>query len=157
MKLLKKILFALVILLAIAQFFGPEKNLGNLESVNAFLAETNPPENVKAILKESCFDCHTNTTRYPWYSNITPINYWLAEHIKDGKKDLDFSTWDDNSVKRKDHKFEEIIEMVEQREMPLPSYTYTHSEAKLSDSQIQEIIEWANQVRLGYVLVPLPE
>jgi len=157
MKLLKKILFAIFILLVIAQFFRPEKNDGNLESVNAFLAETNPPENVKAILQESCFDCHTNSSRYPWYNAITPINYWLADHIKHGKKHLNFSNWDGNSVKRKDHKFEEIIEMVEEREMPLPSYTYTHSEAKLSDAQIQAVIEWANQVRLGYALVPRPE
>lgn len=157
MKLLKKILFAILILLVIAQFFRPEKNDGNLESVNAFLAETNPPESVKAILQESCFDCHTNSSRYPWYNAITPVNYWLADHIKDGKKHLDFSNWKGNSVKRKDHKFEEIIEMVEEREMPLPSYTYTHSEAKLSDAQIQAVIEWANQVRQGYALVPRPE
>jgi len=157
MKLLKKILFAIFILLVIVQFFRPEKNDGNLESVNAFLAETNPPKNVKAILQESCFDCHTNSSRYPWYNAITPVNYWLADHIKDGKKHLDFSTWNGNSVKRKDHKFEEIIEMVEQKEMPLPSYTYTHSEAKLNEEQIQAVIDWANQVRLGYALIPRPE
>lgn len=157
MKLLKKILLTILILLLIAQFFRPEKNDGNLESVNAFLAETNPPENVKAILQESCFDCHTNSSRYPWYNAITPVNYWLADHIKDGKKHLDFSTWDGNSVKRKDHKFEEIIEMVDQKEMPLPSYTYTHSEAKLNEEQIQAVIDWANQVRLGYALIPRPE
>lgn len=157
MKLLKKILLTILILLVIAQFFRPEKNDGNLESVNAFLEETNPPENVKAILQESCFDCHTNSSRYPWYNAITPVNYWLADHIKDGKKHLDFSTWDGNSVKRKDHKFEEIIEMVEQKEMPLPSYTYTHSEAKLNEEQIQAVIDWANQVRLGYALIARPE
>lgn len=157
MKLLKKILFAIFILLVIAQFFRPEKNDGNLESVNAFLAETNPPESVKAILQESCFDCHTNSSRYPWYNAITPVNYWLADHIKHGKKHLNFSNWDGNSVKRKDHKFEEIIEMVEQKEMPLPSYTYTHSEARLNEEQIQAVIDWANQVRLGYALLPRPE
>ncbi|TYB77402.1 cytochrome C [Bizionia gelidisalsuginis] len=157
MKLLKKILVALFILFIVAQFFRPEKNDGNLESVNAFLAETNPPENVKAILKESCFDCHTSASRYPWYNAITPVNYWLAEHINDGKKHLDLSNWEGNSVKRKDHKFEEIIEMVEQKEMPLPSYIWTHSEAQLSESQIQAVIDWANQVRLGYALAPRPE
>lgn len=157
MKLLKNIVFAFLLLFGIAQFFGPEKNEGSLESVNAFLAETNPPENVKAILQESCFDCHSNSTRYPWYNNITPINYWLADHVKDGKKHLDFSNWEGNSVKRKDRKMEELIEMVEQKEMPLPSYTYTHSEAELSDAQIQAVIDWANQVRLGYALVPMPE
>jgi hypothetical protein len=157
MKIIKKILILLLIVIVIAQFFGPDKNEGNLASVDAFLSETNPPENIKALLKESCFDCHTNVTRYPWYSNITPVNYWMADHVKHGKKHFDMSNWEGNSVKKKDHKFEELIEMVEEKEMPLPSYTWTHTEAKLSDAQIKDILEWAKQVRFKYSLVPKPE
>jgi len=157
MKLLKKVFFALLIAFGIAQFFGPEKNDGHIDSINAFLKETNPPEDVKLILKESCYDCHSDVTRYPWYNNITPVNYWLASHIKDGKKHLDISNWEGNSVKRKDHKFEELIEMVEDKSMPLNSYTWTHSEAKLSDEQIKSIIDWANFVRIKYSLEPKPE
>jgi hypothetical protein len=157
MKIIKKILILLLIVIVIAQFFGPDKNEGNLASVDAFLSETNPPENIKALLKESCFDCHTNVTRYPWYSNITPVNYWMADHVKHGKKHFDMSNWEGNSVKKKDHKFEELIEMVEEKEMPLPSYTWTHTEAKLTDAQINEIVEWAKQVRFKYSLVPKPE
>ncbi|TYA55989.1 heme-binding domain-containing protein [Formosa maritima] len=157
MKIIKKILLLLLIVIIIAQFFGPEKNEGDLASVEPFLTETNPPDNIKAILKESCFDCHTNRTRYPWYSNITPVNYWMADHVKHGKKHFDMSNWEGNSVKKKDHKFEELIEMVEEKEMPLPSYTWTHTEAKLSDSQIKDIVEWAKQVRFKYSLEPRPE
>lgn len=157
MKIIKKILVLLLIVFVIAQFFGPDKNEGDLALVDAFLTETNPPENIKALLKESCFDCHTSATRYPWYSNITPVNYWMADHVKHGKKHFDMSNWEGNSVKKKDHKFEELIEMVEEKEMPLPSYTWTHTEAKLSDSQIQDIVEWAKQVRFKYSLEPKPE
>ncbi len=157
MKIIKKIGLILLIVFVIAQFFRPEKNAGDLTAVNAFLAETKPPEAVKVILKETCFDCHSNHTRYPWYSNITPVNYWLADHIKDGTKHLDFSKWEGYSVKRKDHKLDEVIEMVEEKEMPLPSYTWTHGEAELSQEQIDQVITWAKQMRMKYALVPKPE
>lgn len=157
MKIVKKILLILLVLIVIAQFFGPEKNQGDLASVQPFLDETNPPETVKAILKESCYDCHSDVTRYPWYNKITPVNYWLAEHVNDGKKHFNFSNWVGNSTKRKDNKMEELIEMVEEKEMPLESYIVVHQEAKLSDDQIKAIVDWAKQVRMIYSLEPKPE
>lgn len=157
MKTLKKILLALLVVLVMAQFFGPEKNQGDIASIDPFLQETQPSETIKTMLKESCFDCHTSFTRYPWYNNITPVNYWLANHVDEGKEHLDFSKWTDYSVKKKDHKMEELIEMVESGEMPLNSYTWTHTEAKLSSSQIEEMVEWAKQVRFAYSLEPKPE
>lgn len=152
MKILKKIGLVLLVVFIIAQFFGPEKNEGDIASVDAFLADTNPPENVKAILTNTCFDCHSSSTRYPWYNNITPVNYWMAEHVKDGSKHFNVSKWADYSVKRKDHKLDELIEMVEEKEMPLPSYTWTHGEAKLSDAEISSVLNWANLVRTKYAL-----
>ena len=157
MKILKKILLVLLVAFIIAQFFGPDKNEGDLATVEAFFEDTNPPEDVKLIIKESCLDCHSDHTRYPWYNSITPVNYWLADHIKHGKSHFDVSSWSDYSVKKKDHKFEELIEMVEKKEMPLPSYTWTHGEAKLTDEQIQSIVDWANNVRVKYSLAPRPE
>ncbi|MBD0824362.1 heme-binding domain-containing protein [Aestuariibaculum marinum] len=157
MKLLKKIVLALLVLIVFAQFFGPEKNEGDMASIEPFLAETNPPAYVKAILEETCYDCHSDVTRYPWYNNITPVNYWLAEHIEDGKKHFNVSNWVGNSVKRKDHKFEELIEMVEDKSMPLKSYTITHSEANLSEDQIKAVIDWAKLVRVKYSMMPQPE
>lgn len=157
MKIIKKILLFLLVVFVLAQLFGPEKNEGKLESMDSFYAETNPPDDVKLILKESCNDCHSDVTRYPWYNNITPVNFWMAEHVKDGKKHFNISGWENNSVKKKDHKFEELIEMVEEKEMPLPSYTWTHTEAKLTDTQIKSMVEWAKQVRFKYSLEPKAE
>ncbi|RED45917.1 heme-binding domain-containing protein [Seonamhaeicola aphaedonensis] len=157
MKIIKKLLLLLVIAFIIAQFFRPEKNTGDLASIEPFLAETKPPEDVKLILKEACFDCHSNVTRYPWYNNITPVNFWLKNHIDHGKKHFNISKWEGNSVKRKDHKFEELIEMVEEKSMPLNSYTWTHSEAKLTDAQTSSVVEWAKKVRLMYDFKPKPE
>jgi len=157
MKIIKKILLLLLIVLVIAQFFGPEKNQGNTTSIDAFLADTNPPEAVKFILKESCFDCHSSFTKYPWYNNITPVNYWMSEHIEHAQEELNFSKWNDYSVKRKDHKLDELIEKVEEKEMPLPSYTWMHGDAKLSKTQIEAVVEWAKFTRVKYGLAPKPE
>ena len=119
----------------IAQFFQPEKNEGDITSIYSYIlyAETNPSAKVQTILKNACFDCHSNNTRYPWYSKITPVNYWMADHIKVGKKKLNFSKWSEYSLKRKEHKMEELWEEVEEKEMPLNSYTWTHFDAQLTD------------------------
>ncbi|MDO1500956.1 heme-binding domain-containing protein [Winogradskyella maritima] len=152
MKILKKIGLVLLVAFVIAQFFRPDKNSGDPDSVNAFLAETKPPTEVKAVLKTACFDCHSDNTTYPWYNNITPVNFWLAEHINDGKKHFDVSKWNDYSLKKKDHKIEELIEFVERGEMPLNSYTWTHAEARLSEAQVEAMINWAKSVRSSYAL-----
>jgi len=151
-KLLKKLGLALVIVFVLAQFFGPEKNDGDIATLDAFLADTNPPEDVKIILKSVCFDCHSDSTKYPWYNAITPVNYWLNDHIKHGKGHFNVSKWKDYSLKKKDHKFDELIEEVEEKEMPLPSYTWTHRDADLSPEQIKTVVTWANQVRTKYAL-----
>lgn len=150
MKLVKKILGTLLILFVISQFFGPKQNNGDIATIKPFLAETNPPEDVKLLLKETCYDCHSSFTKYPWYSRITPVDYWMAGHVKDGKKHFNVSTWADASLKKRDHKFEELIEMIEKKEMPLPSYTWTHGDSKLNDEQIASIVTWAKGVREEY-------
>jgi len=157
MKILKKILFLILIVFVIAQFFGPDKNNGDLASLDTFVSETKPSDEVMVVLKQGCFDCHSNYTRYPWYNKITPVNYWLDGHVKNGKEELNFSKWNEYSIKRKDHKMEEVIEMVEKKEMPLPSYTWTHKDAILTETQINAIIDWAQKVRLGYSLLPKPQ
>ena len=140
----------MLIALVIAQFFSPEKNEGSLDTVNTFIAETNPPANVLEILKTSCFDCHSAKTNYPWYNSITPVNYWLDSHVKDGKKHLDFSKWSSYSLKKKEHKMDELYEEVEKGEMPLNSYTWTHSEANLTQEQIDGIVVWGKKVQADY-------
>lgn len=157
MKIFKKALLLLLVGFVVAQFFSPKKNQSELSSFEPFLQETNPSPEVTKVLKESCFDCHSDVTRYPWYDKITPVNYWLADHVAEGKKEFNISAWDKYSTKKKDHKFEELIEMVENKEMPLRSYTYTHPEADLSTAQIAAVVEWAKKVRFKYSLVPKPQ
>lgn len=151
MKWIKRFFILALLVLVVMQFIRPDKNQeGSYDSVQPFLNETKPIASVEGILKETCFDCHSNQTRYPWYAEIAPVSYWLADHIKHGKGELNFSEWSSYSVKRKDHKLEEVIEMVEDKEMPLDSYTWTHGEARLTDDQIKAVITWAKVARLQY-------
>lgn len=156
-KSLKKVGLVLLVVLIIAQFFGPEKNDGDIASVEVFIADTNPPEDVQMIMKSACFDCHSDHTRYPWYNNITPVNYWLADHVKDGKKHFNVSKWTDYSDKKKDHKLEELAEEVEEGHMPLPSYTWTHSDAKLTKEQIEAVEAWVKTARIKYAFLKDPQ
>jgi hypothetical protein len=150
MNTVKKILVALLIVFIIMQFFEPDRNEGDITTVDAFIAETNPPSEVKNILENTCFDCHSDVTKYPWYNKITPVNYWLADHIEDGKKHFNASAWEGYSLKKKDHKMDELIEEVEEKEMPLKSYTYIHGDANLTEDQIAAVVVWGEKVRATY-------
>lgn len=157
MKIIKKGLLFLLVLFVLAQFFRPNKNEGNVTSVDAFIAETKPPEAVRIILKESCFNCHSAKTNYLWYHTITPINYWMEKHINEGKKHFNVSNWTGNSAKRKDEKFAELIKRVENKTMPLQVYTFGYGQAKLTDKQIKAVANWAQFVRIKYGLEPKAE
>ena len=86
-----KVVFGIVLIVfLIAQLFRPEKNLAKYEILDVFLRETKVQPEVEQILQKACFDCHSAITRYPWYSNITPVNFWVAEHIEIGKSYFDF-------------------------------------------------------------------
>lgn len=157
MKIIKKILLVLVLIFVGMQFYRPDKNIMENDTKIAFFTDTNPPSDVKAILESSCYDCHSNNTKYPWYNNIAPVSYWMADHIRHGKGHLNFSEWEKYSLKKRDHKLEEVIEMVEDGTMPLNEYTWTHEEANLTQEQRTAIVEWARRTRAIYQLGQQPE
>jgi hypothetical protein len=142
--MVKKILLGLLAVFIIGQLIRPEKNLSGDES-QALSTKYNVPLDVAAILKVACNDCHTNKTEYPWYANVQPAAWWLADHVKDGKRHLNLSTFAGMKIAIQNHKLEEIVEQVEKKEMPLASYTYLglHSGANLSEAQRATLINWA--------------
>ena len=157
MKIIKKIAWILLISFVVIQFVRPEKNETELATDMIFLTETNPPERVKEVLRTACYDCHSNNTEYPWYNHIAPVSFWIADHIKKGKRDLNFSAWDQYKVNKKDHKLEEVVETVESGYMPLSEYTWTHADARLTEEQRKAVIEWAKKTRLLYELDQRPQ
>lgn len=140
--MIKKILIAIVAILVIIQFIRIDKTNPEVIQENDFITMVNPPENIATLLKASCYDCHSNESNYPWYTNISPIAWWIKHHIDEGREELNFSEWGTFKEKRKNHKLEECFEMIEEAEMPLESYLITHGEAKLSEAEKADLITW---------------
>ena len=143
MKRSTKIIIAILIILILIQFIRPERNNGNALGRNDFTHEIPTPDTVMGILKTSCFDCHSNHTNYPWYAEIAPVSWWLSNHVKEGKWELNFSEFVTYNDRRKNKKLEEIAEQVEEHEMPLSSYTLIHKDANLNQQEIQTLAQWA--------------
>ena len=93
-------------------------------------------------MKTACYDCHSNQPTFPWYTNIAPLSWWIKHHIDEGSHHLNFSEWGTFELKRKNHKLDECVEMLEKNEMPMSSYTWMHQEAKITDAQRLLLIEW---------------
>jgi len=157
MKLAKKIAPLLLGVLVLMQFYRPIKNSSQGDHSAVFLAETNPPKEVKVVLTQSCYNCHSNHTNYPWYNNIAPISYWLARDIKQGKAALNFSEWKEYSAQMKYRRLEEIKQTVDTKKMPLKRYLLAHRKLGLTQAERREIIAWAEQTSVYYQLNRRPE
>lgn len=143
--MIKRIFLLLLMVLVISQFLRPTKNEASYDSIATFEAATTVSAEVKLILQNQCYDCHSNVTRYPWYMEVSPVSHWMAYHIKEGKEHFNVSEWESYTDKQKDHKLEEFIEMIEKKEMPLESYTWMHG--KLPAQDAEKLINWAKETR----------
>lgn len=139
----KKILWGVLIALVVIQFIRPSRNSGETYGPNDITKTVEVPGEVKSILDKACNNCHSDHTNYPWYTNIQPVGWWMAHHVDEGVHELNFSQFNTYKLRRKLRKLEEIAEQVKEGEMPMDSYTWTHSEAKLSDQEKEVLINWA--------------
>jgi len=140
------IIILLVILVAL-QFFQPAQNRNVQVQKSGLSSVTNIPPNVQAILKNSCYDCHSNNTRYPWYASIQPGAWWMASHIKEGKDELNFDEFGKYSKRRQKSKLKSIASAVSDGTMPIASYLFIHKDAALSKAEQTLIKEWAEQAQ----------
>lgn len=124
------------------QFFPIERNQSEDVSRADFMLVNTVPEKVQNKIQVSCYDCHSNNTEYPWYNKVQPVAWFLEDHIREGKAELNFNEWGDYSDRRKNSKLRSIISQIEDGEMPLDSYTLIHGDAKLSSEDKLEIINY---------------
>ena len=145
-KIFKTIGFLLLIALIAIQFFHPKKNIHAGDQPNAVSKKFPVSADVKIILDKACMDCHSNNTRYPWYSNIQPVAWWLNDHVIDRKKELNFDEYINRRPRLQYRRMEQTIDLVKKREMPLDSYTWTHKDAILSEEEKTKLFDWAQSV-----------
>ncbi len=143
MSILKKILLVLLIVFIAIQFIQPARNTNGQVLPTDISKIVSVPENVQNILRTACYDCHSNHTNYPWYNYIQPAAWMLANHIKNGKKELNFSDFGSYSQRRQESKFKSIASQIKDEEMPLYSYTIMHKNARLTKEEKMLIINWA--------------
>ena len=139
----KKIVLAgILAVLVLIQFIRIDKTKPEAPASLDYFSVTNPPEEIEDILRNACFDCHSNETVYPWYADVAPVSWLIKHHVNEGREDLNFSEWGSYSSSRAEEINKECFEEVLDHEMPLKSYTLMHPKAKLSPEQRSQLQQW---------------
>jgi hypothetical protein len=146
-KALKYIGIVLLVVLVVIQFIHPAKNIAATPAAHHISKLYAVPADVEQTLVKACYDCHSNNTKYPWYSYVQPVVWWLNSHIKDGKRHLNFDEFTTYRIARQYKKLEECIEETKEGEMPLESYTLIHKNAVLTDAEKLSFTAWCETVR----------
>ncbi len=145
---IKKILIIGIIVFLLLQLYQPARNESSGQDFTTdFTNVYNVPQSVETILKTSCYDCHSNNTRYPLYSYIQPIRIFMESHIKEAKENLNFNEFGKYSKRKQKSKLDRIIKQIKANEMPLASYTLIHRKAILSKNQKEEVIHWIETLK----------
>ncbi len=142
MSLKKKILLLFVAVFLAIQFIIPAHNKSGQVLPTDFAKVFTAPANVQSTLQNACYDCHSNNTNYPWYSNIQPMAWVMARHISKGKAKLNFSGFGSNTTRKQISKLKEILNQIKDSEMPIPSYKLMHKSARLSQDEKTLLINW---------------
>lgn len=141
----KIIILGVVGLLVIIQFIRPDRNYTGQVSDQSMMQLYHTPDTIHHIMQQSCVNCHSNNTEYPWYANVQPLGWWLNYHIRKGKGDLNLDEFAGYSNRRKISKLRSMKNQVKDGVMPLRSYTWIHKEARLSDMQKAKLVSWLDK------------
>lgn len=134
----KYIIICIILLMAVIQLVPVSRTNPPV------ISEIQAPDNVKVILKTSCYDCHSNETIWPWYSKVAPASWLVISDVDEAREEMNFSTWGQYSQKKKNEKLEEIWEEVGEEHMPLWQYVIMHPEAGLSEQDKKILQEWVS-------------
>ena len=143
-RLLLGLLFAFLVL----QCFRPAKNISaQPPGPEDFIVRHAPPPEVAQLLRVACYDCHSNNTRYPWYTNVQPVGWWLQSHVNDGKAHLNLAEFGRYTPGHRADKIDSMIDELTFRTMPLKSYTLIHRNAKLTKAESYALADWLQHLR----------
>jgi hypothetical protein len=137
------VLLALLLLVAAAQLIRPGRINPPIDRARDLRATASVPAGVDAVLRRSCYDCHSNETRWPWYSAVAPIAWGVAKHVQDGRAAMNFSEWGTYASRKRTAMLERLCDEVRKGEMPLASYLLLHREATLTEVEWKSICDWS--------------
>jgi len=145
MKAANKILIALAGVFIAIQFIPSGMPENKPEEKNSIVHSNLIAGPVLEQIRKSCFDCHSNQVQFPWYSKLAPSSWLLANHIREGRSNLNFSEWENYSNREKTGLLEEIKDEVSSGKMPPKSYLLIHRNAKLNTEEISALLKWADK------------
>jgi len=143
----KMVLGAVSLVFVGMQFFNPSLKNPPVVPGHDLMATNPPPAEVSALLHQACYDCHSQETRWPWYAHVAPVSWWITDHLKEGREKMNFSEWSHGDAYRTRKRLNRIADAVQDKSMPLPSYTWLgmHPDARLTEEQRGRILKWAEQ------------
>ncbi|HXE80475.1 MAG TPA: heme-binding domain-containing protein [Vicinamibacterales bacterium] len=141
------LLVIVIVMFAGMQLIRPERTNPPADPGRDIRSHLQVPPDVAAILERSCRDCHSNETKWPWYSAVAPASWLLAYDVRAGRGEMNFSEWGDYEAEEASHLLEEACELTREREMPLRPYTWLHPRARLSDADVERLCAWTESAR----------
>jgi heme-binding protein len=144
-KILKIALLVFIVAIIVIQFFRPDRLHTDEITQDHIIRKMNVPDSALSILKRSCYDCHSNHTTWPWYSNISPVSWLVADDVKEGRKKMNFSEWGKLSQSKQVLRLESICEQIKEGEMPLPNYLIIHTNAVLTEHDKEILCQWSEK------------
>ncbi len=141
-KILKWSAIVVIAGLIVVQFFRPDRTDPPVNPSESIEADSTVPASVKSILRTSCYDCHSNETVWPWYSNFAPSSWLVADDVRSGRRHLNFSLWGKYPLSRKVAKVSGIFDQVSKGDMPLGQYLLLHPNAKLTPVERYTLLNW---------------
>lgn len=146
-KWIKRITLIILALLLLLQFFKPRRTNPPVDISITFESKLNPPKDVQDIMKRSCYDCHSNTSSWPWYSGISPISWMIVDDVTTARSMLNFSEWGNYKTSKAVSKLDAMTDEISSRGMPLKRYLLLHPDAELTQPEIDRFCDWLEAVK----------
>ncbi|SMO81066.1 Haem-binding domain-containing protein [Chryseobacterium rhizoplanae] len=146
MKTAKKIIFWTLVAFALIQFFPIDRTNKPVDSAANFVEARKTPEKIRTLLKNACYDCHSNETVYPKYAFIAPVSWSVKSHVNEGREHLNFSTWETYNKDLKENMITKSIQTIQSKAMPMPGYIVYHKEANLSEAERALLVQYFEEM-----------
>lgn len=146
-RLARSTILSAAIVGAVIQFVRPARTNPPTVQRDTLAAHLPVPPGVQAVLDRACRDCHSNDTRWPWYSQVAPLSWWVIEHVDHGRSHFNYSTWTAYDPGRQRTLLERTCSLAKGHDMPLGSYLLMHSAARLSRADIDLLCRWTADAR----------
>lgn len=146
MKKLGKIIGVILLVLVLIQFIPLDRTNKHVDAKDNFVVVMQTPEKISALLKNACYDCHSNETIYPNYAYVAPISWSVKQHINEGRAHLNFSEWMKFSKEARLSMLKNTIASLDNKSMPIQGYIVYHKEANISDAERTLLSNYFKQI-----------